>query len=46
MKSNTDDSFVRHSFVSAKIDPEEFHDCNSGNIEEDKYVVVNNRSDY
>ena len=46
MKRNRDDLFVQHSFHSAKIDPEEFHDCNSGNTEEDKSEINNNRLDY
>ena len=46
MKRDRDDSFVTHSFVPAKIDPEEFHDCNSGNTEEDNPEINNNRLDY
>ena len=45
MKRNRDDLFVTNSFFSAKIDPEEFHDCNSGNIEEDKSEINNNKTD-
>ena len=46
MKRNRDDLFVTNSFVYAKIDPEVFHDCNSGNTEEDKSEINNNRLDY
>ena len=46
MKRNRDDLFVTNSFVSAKIDPEVFHDCNSGNIEEDNSAINNNPLDY